>query len=217
MKENSNLNFSLTHNPFSCNSCSEFVVIWATKLSRIVNGDNLTCFKHNEDDGEDIEFTGHNLPELLEDCNVVLETTGFRILIICVVIFATLCIVMIIFMVRYSWVIKAFLFSKGWGWCLFWDSDSEEDDKEKLYDAFVSYSHQDEDFVVDELVHRLETEEGFKLCLHFRDWIAGDWIPDQIVRSVDQSKRTVVILSKNFVESVWSRLEFKAAHAQVCR
>lgn len=65
------------------------------------------------------------------------------------------------------------------------------------------------------MVDRLEDQEGFKLCLHFRDWTAGDWIPDQIVRSVDKSKRTVVILSKNFVESVWSRLEFKAAHSQV--
>jgi len=73
---------------------------------------------------------------------------------------------------------------------------------------------QDEE-VIDELVNRLEGKEGFKLCLHFRDWTPGDWIPDQIVKSVDQSKRTVVILSKNFVESVWSRLEFKAAHAQV--
>jgi protein toll len=68
---------------------------------------------------------------------------------------------------------------------------------------------------MDELVSRLEAEEGFKLCLHFRDWTPGDWIPDQIVRSVEQSKRTVVILSKSFLESVWSRLEFKAAHAQV--
>lgn len=32
---------------------------------------------------------------------------------------------------------------------------------------------QDEDWVVDELVNRLETEEGFKLCLHFRDWTPG--------------------------------------------
>jgi len=31
---------------------------------------------------------------------------------------------------------------------------------------------------------------------------------------VGQSKRTVVVLSKNFVESIWSQLEFKAAHAQ---
>lgn len=68
---------------------------------------------------------------------------------------------------------------------------------------------------MDELVKRLEDQEGFKLCLHFRDWMPGDWIPDQIVRSVDRSRRTVVVLSKNFVESVWSTLEFKAAHAQV--
>jgi len=68
--------------------------------------------------------------------------------------------------------------------------------------------------VLNQLVTRLEEQEGFKLCLHFRDWTPGDWIPDQIVRSVDKSRRTVVILSKHFVESVWSRLEFRAAHSQ---
>lgn len=66
-----------------------------------------------------------------------------------------------------------------------------------------------------QLVKRLEDQDGFRLCLHFRDWTPGDWIPDQIVQSVDKSRRTVIILSKHFVDSVWSRLEFKAAHAQV--
>lgn len=145
LKETSNLNVSLSHNPFSCDSCSDFVVIWATKLSRIADSDNLTCSKH--EDNQDIQLNGHNLSELLENCNVTLDTAGLRILIICVVIFATLCIVMIIFMVRYSWVIKAFLFSKGWGWCLFWDGDSDDSDTEKLYDAFVSYSHKVMDII----------------------------------------------------------------------
>ena len=80
---------------------------------------------------------------------------------------------------------------------------------------FLSCFSQDEDWVLSQLVTRLEEQEGFKLCLHFRDWTPGDWIPDQIVRSVDKSRRTVVILSKHFVESIWSRLEFKAAHSQV--
>jgi protein toll len=36
--------------------------------------------------------------------------------------------------------------------------------------------------------------------------LAGEWIPDQIVRSVASSKRTVVILTENFLDSFWGKV-----------
>ena len=39
-------------------------------------------------------------------------------------------------------------------------------------------------------------------------------IPDQIVESVANSRRTIIILSKGYIEAVWTKLEFKAAHKQ---
>jgi hypothetical protein len=47
---------------------------------------------------------------------------------------------------------------------------------EKEWDAFVSYkSHPtDENFVVRVLYPKLEKELGFKLCLHFRDFVPGE-------------------------------------------
>lgn len=98
--------------------------------------------------------------------------------------------------------------------CLFCVSE-EKLDMDREYDAFISFAHQDEKFVVDDLVPQLETgEPSFSLCLHYRDWLAGEWITDQIQRSVASSRRVIVVMSQNFVDSEWGRLEFIAAHKQ---
>lgn len=96
-----------------------------------------------------------------------------------------------------------------------WFVTEEEIDKDKLYDAFISYSHKDEDFVENTLVPVLEQgPKPYKLCIHQRDWIPGGLIQESIARSVVESRRTVVILSTSFIESVWGKMEFRTAHTQ---
>ena len=43
----------------------------------------------------------------------------------------------------------------------------------------------------------------------------GETIPDQIIQSVESSRRTLIVLSKAYVDSMWTKLEFRAAHTQV--
>lgn len=92
----------------------------------------------------------------------------------------------------------------------------EDDDADRPYDAFVSYSHHDERFAV-ELARRLERGAARRLCLHERDWRPGDWIPAQIARSVRRSRRTLVLLSERFLASAWARAELREAYGAALR
>ncbi|XP_041360277.1 uncharacterized protein LOC121376469 [Gigantopelta aegis] len=96
---------------------------------------------------------------------------------------------------------------------------SYEDDDGKLYDAFVSYkgSKEDEYFVVHKLYPKLEKELDFKLCLHFRDFPPGETIADNIIHAIENSRRTILILSPSFVESEWCRLEYQKAQQEMLK
>jgi len=91
-------------------------------------------------------------------------------------------------------------------------------DKEKPYDAFISYSQADSDYVETSLLPGLEQPEDpgdkFKCLIHTRDWNVGEMIPDQIIHSVESSRRTIIVLSKSYIDSMWTKLEFRAAHKQ---
>ncbi|XP_058834708.1 toll-like receptor 6 [Topomyia yanbarensis] len=92
-----------------------------------------------------------------------------------------------------------------------------EYDKDRLYDAYIINSLQDEHFVNQILATTLENDIGFRLCLHYRDFNINTYIADTIVEAVESSKRAILILSKNFLYNEWTRFEFKGAIHEVLK
>ncbi|XP_051675243.2 toll-like receptor 2 isoform X1 [Oryctolagus cuniculus] len=81
------------------------------------------------------------------------------------------------------------------------------------YDAFVSYSEHDSYWVENLLVQELENSDPpFRLCLHKRDFVPGKWIIDNIIDCIEKSRKTVFVLSQNFVKSEWCKYELDFSH-----
>lgn len=96
---------------------------------------------------------------------------------------------------------------------------NDYNDKDRLYDAYVIYSLQDDNFVTQGLTNVLENDIGHRLCLHYRDFNlnANNFIADTICEAIDNSKRAVLVLSKNFLYNEWGRFEFKGAVHEVLK
>nr|AEI59678.1 TLR21 [Ictalurus punctatus] len=85
-----------------------------------------------------------------------------------------------------------------------------EEEENCTYDAFISYNSADEEWVMEQLLPNLEGS-GFRLCLHHRDFEPGRNIIDNIVAAVYNSRKTVCVISRNFLCSEWCSLEIQLA------
>ncbi|XP_074085204.1 LOW QUALITY PROTEIN: toll-like receptor 2 [Macrotis lagotis] len=84
---------------------------------------------------------------------------------------------------------------------------------EICYDAFVSYSEEDSNWVENFMVQELENfDPPFRLCLHKRDFVPGKWIIDNIIDSIEKSHKTLFVLSESFVKSEWCKYELDFSH-----
>jgi hypothetical protein len=97
-------------------------------------------------------------------------------------------------------------------------------DAEKIFDAFIAYSAGADVFVRQVLAPELEQggdyivyPNQYKLCLFYRDLPLQVCLADLIIQANESSKRTIIILSENFLKSEWSRYDFKSGLHQALR
>ncbi|KAH7941039.1 hypothetical protein HPB49_009442 [Dermacentor silvarum] len=116
---------------------------------------------------------------------------------------------------RYKQVLKIWLHGHG-VWGLAWCIAEEELDTEKLFDVFVSFSSKDADWIHEQIIPGLEAN-GFSYCTYERNFKGGYLLQDIIRDAVTCSRRTLLVLTQNFVASEWCRLEFRLAHQRALK
>nr|QPD07683.1 toll-like receptor 13 [Nibea albiflora] len=94
---------------------------------------------------------------------------------------------------------------------LLFDSKNQNRQTGNLYDAFISYNTHDEPWVIQELLPKLEGEQGWRLCLHHRDFKPGKPIIDNITDAIYASRKTICVISRRYLESEWCSREIQVA------
>ncbi|KAI7808871.1 toll-like receptor 13 [Triplophysa rosa] len=97
--------------------------------------------------------------------------------------------------------------SRGW----FREAVHKDGKQQYRYDVFVSYSSKDECWVMEELLPNLEQRGPpfLRLCLHSRDFQLGQDIVENITDSIYASRRTLCLVSRNYIHSSWCSLEMQ--------
>jgi tetratricopeptide (TPR) repeat protein len=74
------------------------------------------------------------------------------------------------------------------------------------YDVFISYSHKDEEWVVNTLLPSLE-DAGLRVCIDFRDFVPGKPSRANMRDACKESAYTVLVMTPAWVASEWTSFE----------
>jgi protein toll len=161
---------ALSHNPWLCNCGSlDLVTFVQSRFQLIPDYENIQC------SGSSSKLASMSPGALCPE-----EQTKLIILCVVLTIFVLIISAMAILYYKYEQEIKIWMYAHDL--CL-WCVSEEELDKDKKYDAFISYSHKDEEFAK-QLIDNLESGPNpLKLCFHDRDWIPGESIQNQVIRN----------------------------------
>ena len=203
---------NLSNNSLSC-SCSNIPFLnfmLQTKPSNLVftDYDKYIC---RDQAGNLILLHKMNLHSLWFGCLGSEVYVGIGVACAFVAIIITSLLVMTIYRKRWWFRYQYFLAHHVWKN----HNKAETLDTPFEYDLFVSYNQHDYQWVDKVLQPKLEDELGLRLCLHHRDFRLGEVITEQIVESVESSKKTLFILSKSFLASTWCHFEIRMAQSRL--
>ncbi|VDO97296.1 unnamed protein product [Soboliphyme baturini] len=137
------------------------------------------------------------------------DNGGYNAMVIAIVIIATTAVVLIaaLFLLRYGRALRDRIFYRKY-----------------LTDLSLdSYSIDDEKFVRDELVSRLEQEAPyFRICMLYRDLSADSFanrycMADELMTAMEKSQRVITVLTDNFMRREWEQVQIRTSYKYLLR
>ncbi|XP_054715553.1 protein toll-like [Uloborus diversus] len=173
----------------------------------VIDSSDILCKITNNDTVTTLPLT--SVPDSIL-CPFTVKTYNEAASVISLCVFFSLLIAIMLFYYKQRQLILSFIymhFNHVFHYC-FEDGDMDDD---KVFDAFIAYSSSDRDIVMSLLEELENSAPFFQLCIHERDWLPGRFITDNIMDSVESSKRTIIVLSEAFISSPWFAIELRAA------
>ena len=204
-----NVFIKLANNPFNCTCTDEMKDImkyihetdWKSeKYQRYEYLKDLECYFPEN-------VRGRRLKDLTaRDIRCEFELMPITVS-LCVL--SSVLLVFIIVMLKYRREIRILFFTR-FNFILPCQPLPISDDRD--FDAFVSYSSDDQEWVHDMFdISKHKRLEHLKFCMHHKDFVPGKTIFENILKCVENSKHTIIILSRNFLDSHFCMWEFQEA------
>ncbi|XP_052064358.1 toll-like receptor 4 [Mytilus californianus] len=199
-----NLKIDLSKNILDC-SCASFAFIeWMHENHGIFN--DIHSYKCKAENGTFMILNRlqHIVSMLKKDC----ET--YTVLIICIslAIVTALLILSGGLLYRYRWRLRYVYYMTRNRYKRYKQIEENNDYK---YNAFISYADEEAAFVKNECIPELEGNRNLSLCIHHRDFVAGEDITQNITNGIHDSNKTICIVTQSFLDSYYCMFEFNMA------
>ncbi|XP_023933049.1 toll-like receptor 4 [Lingula anatina] len=207
VNKSSNLVFNMSNNPVDCASCDgEEFTRWVIDSNITVSfSNNSTC--HANGTNSTLNMT---LQRLERECDVIPKSVTtlnhWLSLGISLTITASVtCGVVLAYIYRWTIQYRFYLLRRRLRRHGFV--------KPPPGHVYVSYDDGNYQWVMNELLRHLEENE-LDVIIDERDFIGGASLAEAIVEAVDNSRKTVLVLSENFVLNSWCEFEFEMSLAR---
>ncbi|XP_063404696.1 toll-like receptor 4 [Mytilus trossulus] len=187
----------LRGNPFQCSCKTLQFLEWLGQTNRLPDISDLTCVTETASRRFMSDIIS-NLKTFEISCKTKFWLP-FAVSITSIIIFA---IILTVVFFRYKYAVEYFLLRLKMKM-----QNYKELKQEYTYDAFISHSHTDSEWV--KQFHDRVNSMGFELCLDAKDFIVGNGIAENVMNAIDSSRKVIFIITHDFLKSTWGSYEME--------
>ncbi|CAL1536792.1 unnamed protein product [Lymnaea stagnalis] len=195
----------LTYNPLPCSCAGLEILIWLNNTNvQLWDKEFLTCIHESGETERNIISLQKELETLQRQCTYQALT-----LFMCVSAMLIICTLLTsLFMYRYRWKLRYL-----WSIALvkLFGAELKTEENGYRFDAYILYAEETRTFVLRDCVRELEEKRGHRLCIEERDFMPGTYIVSNIVSGVQNSSKTVPIVTPGFYQGDYTEYGVKMA------
>ncbi|XP_071169253.1 toll-like receptor 4 [Mytilus edulis] len=203
----SDLKINLSKNVLQC-SCDtyQFLTWMAENSNHFVPSNDYRCKFSNGSILEIQEFK-HTFLQIAREC----ESHAVLIICVSIAIFAMLTVIIAGLVYRYRWRIRYLYYMTK---SKYKQNNPVNNCYQHKYDAFISYADSERDFVLKDCIENFEQHGHKTLCIHQRDFIPGEEIANNITNAIHESRKTICIITRSFLDSYYCMFEYNMARME---